>query len=131
MTHTYSRRLALIFGILLPLAETARRWHQISGGTHLVFWLDDVLLGAMLLYGAWRTRADFADGQPFLAAAWGCALGMGYFSFFGMLVDPSRVESGPLPAGWVQAIVGVGLLLSVLALIGSLRPAGERARGRS
>ena len=126
MTHTFSRRLALIFGILLPVAETARRWHQISAGTHFLFWLDDVVLGAMLLYAVWRTRVDFVDGQRFLTAAWGCALGMGYFSFFGMLVDPSRVESGPLPAGWVQVIVGAGLLLSVLALIGSLRSAVAR-----
>ncbi|USX27432.1 hypothetical protein NHH73_03785 [Oxalobacteraceae bacterium OTU3CINTB1] len=126
MTHIFSRRLALIFGILLPLAETVRRWHQISAGTHFIFWLDDVLLGAMLLYAVWRTRVDFNDGQRFLAAAWGCSLGMGYFSFFGMLADPSRVESGPLPAEWVQVIVGAGLLLSVLALIGSLRPAVAR-----
>lgn len=122
MTHTFSRRLALIFGILLPVAETARRWHQIAAGTHLLFWLDDVLLGAMLLYAVWRSRKDAADGQRFLAAAWGCALGMGYFSFFGKLLDPARVEPGPLPGIWVQTIIGAGPLLSVLALIGSLRP---------
>jgi hypothetical protein len=45
--HTYSRRLALVFGLLLPVAETVRRWHQISAGTHILFWLDDVLLGSL------------------------------------------------------------------------------------
>lgn len=121
MTHTYSRRLALVFGLLLPIAETVRRWHQITAGTHILFWLDDVLLGAMLLFAVWRTRSDAADGQRFLSAAWGCALGMGYFSFFGKLTDPRRIEPGPLPGIWVEAIIGAGLLMSVLALIGSLR----------
>ena len=122
MTHTYSRRLALIFGILLPVAETVRRWPQVSTGAHLLFWFDDVLLGTMLLYGVWATRHRFVDGQRFLTAAWGCALGMGYFSFFGKLLDPPRSEPGPLSAEWVQAVIGIGLLLSVLALVGSLRP---------
>jgi hypothetical protein len=121
MTHTYSRRLALVFGILLPIAETVRRWHQISAGSHILFWLDDVLLGTLLLYAVWRTRNNAADGQRFLSAAWGCALGMGYFSFFGKLADPARIEPGPLPGVWVEVIVGTGLLLSVMALIGSLR----------
>lgn len=121
MTFLYSRRLALIFGILLPVAETVRRWQQIRAGTHLLFWLDDVLLGAMLLYAFWRTGKNAAGGQRFLAAAWGCALGMGYFSFSGKLLDPARNEPGPLPGVWVQTIIGAGLLLSVFALIGSLR----------
>ena len=127
MTLTFSRRLALIFGILLPVAETARRWHQISAGTHILFWLDDLLLGAMLLYAVRRSRVDAADGQRFLAAAWGCAVGMGYFSFFGKLLDPARVEPGPVPAAWVQVVIGCGLLLSVLALVGSLRASKEPA----
>lgn len=131
MTLTFSRRLALIFGILLPVAETVRRWHQISAGTHILFWLDDVLLGAMLLYAVWRTRGDATDGQRFLSAAWGCAVGMGYFSFFGKLLDPARMEPGPLSGVWVQAVIGIGLLLAVLALIGSLRPlSGGRADRR-
>ena len=127
MTRTFSRRLALIFGLLLPLAETVRRWHQIGTGMHLLFWLDDVLLGAMLLFAVWRTRKNVAVGQRFLSAAWGCAVGMGYFSFFGKLLDPARVEPGPVPAAWVQVVIGTGLLLSVLALIGSLRTSEEPA----
>jgi hypothetical protein len=121
MSFHFSRRLALIFGILLPLAETVRRWQQLAAGTHFIFWLDDVLLGALLLYGYWRTGQDAARGQRYLSAAWGCALGMGYFSFFGKLLDPARIEPGPLPALWVESMIGAGLCLVVLALIGSLR----------
>jgi hypothetical protein len=30
MTLTFSRRLALAFGVLLPIVETIRRWHQLG-----------------------------------------------------------------------------------------------------
>ncbi len=30
MTIEFSRRYAIIFGIVVPLAETIRRWHQLN-----------------------------------------------------------------------------------------------------
>ena len=58
MTLTFSRRLALTFGVLLPIVETIRRWHQLGDLRIWPAWLDDILLGACLLYGAWRTAQD-------------------------------------------------------------------------
>lgn len=121
MTLVFSRRLALAFGLLLPVAETIRRWHQLMAFTHLISWLDDVLLGALLLYAAWRMRRDTASGQRALSAAWGCACGMGYYSFFGQLFDMDRADPAPIPVTWVVAIKGAGFALAILALIGSLR----------
>ena len=41
MTFTFSRRLALVFGVLLPIVETIRRWPQL-GDVHMwPAWLDD------------------------------------------------------------------------------------------
>ena len=122
MTLDFSRRLAIVAGIFLPLAETVRRWHQLVHLSMWPAWLDDVLLGAFLLYGAWRVGRDHVTGQRFLAAAWGCACGMGYFSFFGQLSRLDLPDPSSLPSAWVVAAKGVGLLLAIAALIASLRP---------
>ena len=54
-----SRRLAMIIGILLPLAETVRRWPLWQ--EYPPAFLDDYLIGAFLLYGAWRCSRDPAN----------------------------------------------------------------------
>jgi len=120
MTITFSRRLAVIFGILIPVGETVRRWRQLGDISVWPFWLDDYILGALLLYGAWRTRKDIHSGRPFLIAAWGFTCGMAYPSFFAQLLnlDP---DPGPIPSAWVAVIKGVGFALAILALAVSLK----------
>lgn len=120
MTINFSRRLAIILGVLTPLAETIRRWHQLNQLRYLPFWLDDYILGALLLYGAWRTGRDVRGGQRFLAAAWGFTCGMAYASFFFQL-EHLHDDPAPISGVWVAVIKGVGLVLATLALIGSLR----------
>jgi hypothetical protein len=127
MTLTFSRRLALTFGVLLPIVETIRRWHQLGDIRVWPAWLDDILLGACLLYGAWRTAQDTETGRPWLAAAWGISCGMAYTSFFGQLVRLDQPDPSSIPAVWVVAIKGVGFLLAILALAGSLRHAPAKS----
>ena len=74
MRISFSRYLAIIFGILTPLAATIRRW-SILRESSLVL-LDDYILGALLLYGAWRVGKDARSGQRFLAAAWAYMCGV-------------------------------------------------------
>ena len=45
----FARRLAILAGIVLPLGETARRWHQIADPRMFFAWFDDWLIGAFLL----------------------------------------------------------------------------------
>lgn len=66
MKLTFSRRLAMIAGIGLPLIETLRRWHQLGEWAGFLFWFDDVLIGAFLLFAAYRTRRDAAGGRVYL-----------------------------------------------------------------
>lgn len=129
MTINFARRLAYVGGVAAPLAETVRRWSTWRDNPPALF--DDYLIGALLVYGAWRVGREARGGQRFLAAAWGVACGMGYASFFGQLysnrqgiVDPSR-----LPGAWVAAVKGLAFALAILALVASLRrlPAGEPA----
>ena len=120
MTITFSRRLAFVFGILTPLGETVRRWHQLDQLRYLPAWLDDYILGALLLYGAWRTGRDVRAGQRFLAAAWGFTCGLGYASFF-IQLEHLHDDPAPISGVWVALIKGVGLALALVALAGSLR----------
>ena len=78
MTLAFPRRLAILGGVVLPIAETARRWHQLGDPHIWPFWLDDWAVGALLLYGAWRTRRNDVSGLTALGAAWGFACAMGY-----------------------------------------------------
>src|SRR5688500_16980049 len=95
MTIGFSRVLALVLGIVTPLLETVRRWNTWHEDPASYF--DDFILGGFLLYGAWRVGKDPRDGQRFLAAGWGVALGMVFLSFFGQLTDLSHGEVDPAP----------------------------------
>ena len=121
MNLTFSRRLALVFGVLLPIVETYRRWQQLGDYHYWPAWLDDWAIGAFLLYGAWRTAKEVETGRPWLTAAWGFTCGMAYPSFFGQLARLDQPDPSALPAAWVVGIKGVGFLLAILALAGSLR----------
>ena len=127
MTFSYSRRLALVIGLLLPVAETIRRWRQLGDLSIWPFWLDDFLIGAFLLYAFWRTRLNGFENRRYLAAAWGFTCGMGYPSFLAQVTSLDVVDPAPIPSMWVAAIKGVGLALSALALAGSLKEAETRA----
>ena len=67
MWFTFSRRTAVIIGILLPVPDTIRRW-----GTWFAYppnYLDDLSIGAFLLFAAWLSARKPALGQRYLAAA--------------------------------------------------------------
>jgi hypothetical protein len=121
LTIEFSRRLAYIGGVITPLAETIRRWSTWQQTPANFF--DDYLLGALLIYGAWRTGRNVHDGQRFLIAAWAVACGLGYYSFFGQLQSLSRNEADPAPISslWIAVIKGIAWAIAILALIVSLQ----------
>ncbi len=121
MTLTFSRRLALVFGLLLPVAELIRRWHQLGHWTVLPHLVDDFAVGACLLYAGWRCGKDPVAGRRYLAAAWGAACGMGYYSLAGQLMTLDQPDPAPISSLAVAGVKGAGLLLAVCALTGALR----------
>ena len=120
MTLAFSRRLAIAGGIILPLGETARRWHQLGDPRMWLPWFDDIAIAGFLLYGAWRTRHD-ASGRPILAAAWGFACGLGYASFVFSLLTPETVDASGFSMQVAVAVKGVMLAAGIAGLIGALR----------
>ncbi len=128
MTIQFSRWLAIVGGIIAPLLETMRRWSTWQQSPANLF--DDYLLGAFLLYGAWRTGKDLRAGQRVLAAAWGFACGLGYYSFFGQWQSLRLGERDPAPISseWILVIKGVAVMLAIIALVVSLKRLPEEAR---
>ena len=131
MLISISRYLAIALGILTPVAETIRRWSTWRENPPAFF--DDYLIGAFLLFAAWRTGKDVKRGRPFLAAAWAFMCGMAYPSFFGQLEDNRLgiADPAPISSGAVAAIKGVGLALGVICLVFSLWPASQGEKNRS
>jgi hypothetical protein len=126
MLISISRYLAIALGILTPLAETIRRWSTWRENPAAFF--DDYILGAFLLFGAWRTGKDARSGRPFLAAAWAFMCGMAYSSFFGQL-EANRLglaDPAPISSGSVAAIKGIGLAVGIICLVFSLWPISEK-----
>jgi hypothetical protein len=121
MTISFSRYLAIVLGILTPLAETIRRWSTWQENPPAL--VDDYILGALLLYGAWRVGKDARSGQRFLVAGWAFMCGMAYGSFFEQVRQYRLGIADPAPIAsiWIAAIKGVGLALGVVALVVSLR----------
>ncbi|HEY8223633.1 MAG TPA: hypothetical protein VIG25_00055 [Pyrinomonadaceae bacterium] len=128
MTISLSRYLAIAIGILTPLAETVRRWSTWRENPPALF--DDYILGAFLLYGAWRVGKDVRSGQRFLAAAWAFMCGMAYGSFFEQVhrIRLGISDPAPIASVWVAVIKGAGLALGIMALVLSLRRQPQNAR---
>ena len=121
MTISFSRYLAIVLGILTPLAETIRRWSTWQEFPPALF--DDYVIGALLLYGAWRVGKDVRSGQRFLVAGWAFMCGMAFGSFFDQVhrYQLGISDPAPIPSIWVAVIKGVGLALGIVALLVSLR----------
>jgi hypothetical protein len=122
MTILFSRNLAFVLGVITPLAETIRRWSTWRADPPAL--LDDYILGALLLYGAWRVGQDARAGQRFLAAGFAFMCGMAYYSFFTQLhnLRMGVPDPAPISSTWIAVIKGIGLALGVLGLVLSLRP---------
>ena len=88
---------------------------------------DDYILGAFLLYGAWRVGKDVKSGQRFLAAGFAFMCGMVYYSFFGQLRDirMGLADPAPISSTTVAIIKGIGFVLGILGLACSLRKLPE------
>ena len=115
-TLPISRGFALVLGIALPIVELLRRRHQLADLAMFPSWFDDVLIGAFLLYGWWRTKSDPEGGRLPLAVAWGFMGGMAYNSFFmqlGQLSTPDPSGASPVI---VVVIKGIGLLLAPICI---------------
>ena len=116
-----SVRLALLTGIILPVIEVIRRWHQLLDLHYFFAWFDDFLIGGFLLFAVWKVNVSAVNGQRFLTAAWGFATGMAYASFFIQFINQSLPDPSGLPVKAVLAFKFAGLILCMTGLLLSLK----------
>jgi hypothetical protein len=107
--------VAAILGIALAVGESIRRF-----GTDFLspFVLDDFIMCALLVLGAWRAyRSSFTDLR-LLLLAWSFSCGMLYLSFFSNL---ERYLGNP-PSSGISAPVWVVLIFAAFAtsLVGAV-----------
>ena len=117
----YSKSAAIALGIFLPVAETIRRWHQMSDWHYFISWFDDYLLGGFLLFAAYQAHKNIVAGQKYLAAAWGAGTAALFLSFFGQLDRLSQPDPAPIASVWVAVIKGAIFLFCIVNLIICLR----------
>jgi hypothetical protein len=125
MAISFSRYLAIVLGLVTPIAETVRRWSTWRADPPALF--DDYFLGAFLLYGAWRVGKNARSGQRFLAAGFAFMCGRAYGSFFSQIQNLRMGVSDPAPISstGVAVIKGIGLTLAIVGLVLSLRKSPE------
>lgn len=111
------RLVAVVFATVAVLGECARSW---GVGRPVAFWMDDVLMGALLLTGALVTSRDTPARRAFFTGAWGVAVGMAYLSFFEKLYAPEMQNPGNLPLSLLTALAGTGLVVAAGAFMASV-----------
>ena len=121
MTLAFSRALAIVVAVITLLSEVARRRQQLLEPAAVLFWLDDLLLAAFLLYGAWRARDGKPSGRPSLTAAWGFMCGLAFYSFFEQIQHLAAPDRQGLAPVWVIVVKAVLLALGIVGLVTALR----------
>lgn len=108
------RLLAVLLGLSLMIGEAWRSW---GAGRPAYAWLDDQIMGAMLLAGAWAMARDTLARRAFFAAGWGVNAGMLYGSFFGKLFEPERTNAGNFDLAVLTWLVGLAFAVSIAGMI--------------
>ncbi len=109
---------AYCLGVLLPVAEVCRRRTDFS---NIPGYIDDFIIGAILLFAARSVSKGRRTGPVLLAVAWGLFCGGMYYSFFDQFTQHSATDVSGLKNGIVVAVKGALYLIGIVALIRSIR----------
>jgi peptidoglycan/LPS O-acetylase OafA/YrhL len=119
-----SLRMAVVMGILLPLAETLRRSNQLLDPARFLNWFDDYLLGGAMLLAAYGVKRKKPNAVSWLIGVWGIGVGALFLSFIGQFeyYETAAGDPGIFSTTLVAVIKGliliymfVGLRLSIKA----------------
>ncbi len=116
--------LALVFGVFLALAETARNW---GNWQWWPFWLVDFIAAALLIAGSTLVLRRSPNGTPVLCGAWGFTTAMFYMSFWSHIEHFNEAADGNLSQNPLTVIIGIMWAITLvgfsLALLSARRPA--------
>jgi hypothetical protein len=121
--------MAIIIGIFLPMAETVRRYHQLSDPGKFLHWFDDYILGGILIAAAWMVIKQKANAISYLIGAWGIGTGALFLSFLGQ-IDYIRTDStdmgGVFSTYFVLVIKGLILVFMIFGMMKSINAANSQ-----
>jgi len=106
--------MAVGIGVFLPVAETARRINQIAELKEVPAWIDDYVLGAILVGGGYSILQRKAANHGYLIAAWGIGVGALFLSFLGQFEYFVTEEGDPGIFSTTLVAVVKGLILAVM-----------------
>jgi hypothetical protein len=110
------RVLAVVLAASLMVGELWRSW---GTDRQLVFVVDDMIIGVLLLAGACAMARDTLRRRALFCAAWAFSAGLLYSSFFGKLVAPAEVDSGNWNMSVLTVLVGLAFVTSVIGVVAS------------
>lgn len=114
--------LALVFAVVLAVAETARNW---GNWQWWPFWLVDFIAAALLGFGGALVLRKARGGPRVLCGAWGFTSAMFYMSFWSHIANIEEAAEGNLEQGPLTTVIGVLWVITLagflLSLVGSLR----------
>lgn len=118
-----SMRMALALGMLLPLAETVRRIHDVFAFENFFRWFDDYTLGAVLLCAAFLVWKQKQNANQYLIAAWGAAAGGLTLSLYGQFDGyfKSMPDAGVFSSGFVLLAKALILFYILIGLQQSIQ----------
>jgi hypothetical protein len=119
---------AYLVGGFLPLAEAIRRRTDFSD---IPAYVDDFLMGGLLLFAAWSVSRGRTSGTVLLLVAWAAFCGGMYYAFFGQLAAAGQNDVSGLPNNVVLTVKGVLFAIGIAALIRSMRKALRWYDGRA
>jgi hypothetical protein len=109
---------AYCLGVALPVLEVCRRRADFSD---VPGYIDDFIVGALLLFAARSTVRERPYGRTLLAAAWGILCGGLWSSFFGQLYSPAQNDISGLPNVVVVLLKLLIYCVAIICLVLSVR----------
>ncbi|MFO0984505.1 MAG: hypothetical protein U1E76_22725 [Planctomycetota bacterium] len=116
---------AYCVGVLLPVAEVCRRRTDFS---NIPAYVDDFLIGGILVFAAWSVAKGRRAGRVLLAVAWAAFCGGMYYSFFGQLAGEGHRDTSGWSSWLVVGVKGALFLVGIFALVRSAQAAVRAAR---
>lgn len=109
---------AYALGIALPVLEVCRRRTNFSD---IPGYIDDFIIGILLLFAAWAVVRERPYGGSLLTAAWGILCGGLWGSLFGQLYSAASNDVSGLPNTTVVFIKVLIYCIAIIALVLSIR----------
>jgi hypothetical protein len=115
--------MAFAMGIFLPVAETVRRINQISDYREFFSWFDDYMLGAVLVWSAYKVFNKDKNAVAYLIAAWGIATGGLFLSFLGQFkyYQTDSADPGIFSTTFVTVVKGLILGYMLIGLAKAIK----------